>query len=93
MDIRQNAFYESQRWWDYLWASVSIKAERSQNLTGLEKCQNGDFKICAELGKAYYYGNGVINKAIQLYEKACDGKEMFGCYNLAFAGFFNGLKA
>lgn len=63
-------------------ASVSIKAERSQSITDLEKCQDGDFKICAELGKAYYYGNGVtkdINKAIQLYEKACDGGIMDGC--------------
>ncbi|MBS5828736.1 MAG: SEL1-like repeat protein [Campylobacter concisus] len=96
MDIRQNAFYESQRWWNHLWTSISIKAEKSQSITDLEKCQDGDFKICAELGKAYYYGNGVtkdINKAIQLYEKACDGEEMFGCCNLAFADFFNGLKA
>ena len=66
-------------------ASVSIKAERSQSITDLEKCQDGDFKICSELGKAYYYGNGVtkdINKAIQLYEKACDGGAMEGCLNL-----------
>ena len=59
------------------------------------KVKDGDFKICAELGKAYYYGNGAtkdINKAIQLYEKACDGEEMFGCYNLAFAGFLTDLK-
>ena len=54
------------------------------------KVKDGDFKICAELGKAYYYGNGAtkdINKATKLYEKACDGKEMFGCCSLAFAGF------
>ena len=69
-------------------ASVSIKAERSQSMTDLEKCQDGDFKICAELGKAYYYGNGVtkdINKAIQLYEKACDGGEVLRCSDLGYA--------
>lgn len=70
-------------------ASVSIKAERSQSLTDLEKCQDGDFKICTELGNDYYYGNGVvtkdINKAIQLYEKACDGGEVFSCSNLGHA--------
>ncbi|QPH83946.1 hypothetical protein CVT06_02090 [Campylobacter concisus] len=49
----------------------------------LEKCQDGDFKICAELGKAYYYGN----KATQIYEKPCDDGEMLGCFSLAFAGF------
>ena len=32
----------------------------------LEKCQDGDFKICSELGKAYHYGN----KATQPYEKS-----------------------
>ena len=69
-------------------ASVSIKAERSQSITDLEKCQDGDFKICAKLGMAYYYDNGVtkdINKAIQLYEKACDGGEVFSCSNLGHA--------
>ena len=69
-------------------ASVSIKAERSQSMTDLEKCQDGDFEICTELGKAYYYGNGVtkdINKAIQLYEKACDGGEVFSCSDLGHA--------
>ena len=70
-------------------ASVSIKAERSQSLTDLEKCQDGDFEICTELGNDYYYGNGVvtkdINKAIQLYEKACDGGEVFSCSNLGHA--------
>ena len=69
-------------------ASVSIKAERSQSMTYLEKCQDGDFKICTELGRAYYYGNGVtkdINKAIQLYEKACDGGEVFSCSDLGHA--------
>ena len=70
-------------------ASVSIKAERSQSMTDLEKCQDGDFKICTELGNDYYYGNGVvtkdINKAIQLYEKACDGGEVFSCSNLGHA--------
>ena len=69
-------------------ASVSIKAERSQSMTDLEKCQDGDFEICTELGKAYYYGNGVtkdINKAIQLYEKACDGGVMFSCSDLGDA--------
>ena len=30
-------------------ANVSIKAERSQSMTDLEKCQDGDFKICVEL--------------------------------------------
>lgn len=49
-----------------LWVSVSIKAERSQSMTDLKKCQDCDFKICAELGKAYHYGN----KATQLYEKS-----------------------
>ena len=70
-------------------ASVSIKAERSQSMTDLEKCQDGDFKICTGLGNDYYYGNGVvtkdINKAIQLYEKACDGGEVFSCSNLGHA--------
>lgn len=70
-------------------ASISIKAERSQSMTDLEKCQDGDFKICTELGNDYYYGNGVvtkdINKAIQLYEKACDGGEVFSCSNLGHA--------
>lgn len=69
-------------------ASVSIKAERSQSMTDLEKCQDGDFEICTGLGKAYYYGNGVtkdINKAIQLYEKACDGGVMFSCSDLGDA--------
>ena len=67
-------------------ASVSIKAERSQSITDLEKCQDGDFKICTELGNDYYYGNGVvtkdINKAIQLYEKACDGGDVLSCSDL-----------
>ena len=72
-------------------ASVSIKAERSQSITDLEKCQDGDFKICSELGKAYYNGDGVtkdFNKAAQLYQKACDGGEMDGCNRLSEAYYF-----
>ncbi|WP_462104885.1 tetratricopeptide repeat protein, partial [Campylobacter concisus] len=73
-------------------ASVSIKAERSQSLTDLEKCQDGDFKICTELGNAYYNGDGVaknLNKSVDLYQKACDGGEINGCFNLGNA-YYNG---
>ena len=62
-------------------ASVSIKAERSQSMTDLEKCQDGDFKICAELGDA----EKDYKKAAQLYEKACDGGIMDGCNSLGLA--------
>ena len=76
-------------------ASVSIKAERSQSMTDLEKCQDGDFKICTELGNAYYTGNGVeknLNKSVDLYKKACDGGEMNGCFNLGNAYYYgNGV--
>ena len=58
-------------------ANVSIKAERSQIMTDREKCQDGDFKICAELGKA-----------VQLYQKACDNEEMSGCLKLGYAYYF-----
>ena len=84
----KNAFYESQRWWDCLWASVSIKAERSQSLTDLEKCQDGDFEICVELGDA----GKDRKKAVQLYEKAFDGEEMFGYCSLVFASFLTDLN-
>lgn len=47
-------------------ANVSIKAERSQSMTDLEKCQDGDFKICAELGDA----EKDYKKATQLYKKS-----------------------
>ena len=70
-------------------ASVSIKAERSQSMTDLEKCQySGDMVVCNNLGYAYSIGKGVAkdpNKAAQLYQKACDGGEMGGCGNLANA--------
>ena len=69
-------------------ASVSIKAERSQSLTDLEKCQDGDFKICVELAHIYYFGKGVskdLYKSAQLYEKACDGGDMSGCVYLGLA--------
>jgi len=62
-------------------ANVSIKAERSQSMTDLEKCQDGDFKICAELGDA----EKDHKKAAQLYEKACDGGIMDGCNSLGLA--------
>ena len=62
-------------------ASVSIKAERSQSMTDLEKCQDGDFKICAKLGDA----EKDHKKAAQLYKKACDGGDMNGCNNLGTA--------
>lgn len=40
----------------------------------LEKCQDGDFKICAELGKAYYYGNKAtqITKNLVMMERCSD---------------------
>ena len=66
-------------------ASVSIKAERSQSITDLEKCDNEEMIGCLDLGNAYYNGNGVaknLNKAAQLYQKACDGGIMKGCANL-----------
>ena len=76
-------------------ASVSIKAERSQSMTDLEKCQDGDFKICVELAHIYYFGKGVskdLYKSAQLYEKACDGGEMEGCLNLGNAYYLgNGV--
>ena len=62
-------------------ASVSIKAERSQSMTDLEKCQDGDFEICAELGDA----EKDYKKAAQLYKKACDGGIMDGCNSLGIA--------
>jgi len=69
-------------------ANVSIKAERSQSMTDLEKCQDGDFKICVELAHIYYFGKGVskdLYKSAQLYEKACDGGDMSGCVYLGLA--------
>ena len=73
-------------------ANVSIKAERSQSMTDLEKCQDGDFKICVELAHIYYFGKGVskdLYKSAQLYEKACDGGDMSGCLSLGNA-YYNG---
>ncbi|WP_103636344.1 hypothetical protein [Campylobacter concisus] len=57
-------------------------------MTDLEKCQDGDFEICAELGDA----GKDHKKAAQLYEKAFDGEEMLGCCSLVFAGFLTDLN-
>ena len=67
-------------------ASISIKAKKPTSLTELEKCQySRDMVVCNNLGYAYSKGEGVAkdpNKAAQLYQKACDGGEMFGCIYL-----------
>ncbi len=39
---------------------------------------------CTRLGMTYDFGNDTdYNKATNLYEKACDGGDMWGCNNLA----------
>ncbi|MGF7479676.1 hypothetical protein [Campylobacter concisus] len=57
-------------------------------MTDLEKCQDGDFEICVELGDA----GKDRKKAVQLYEKAFDGEEMFGYRSLVFASFLTDLN-
>jgi len=47
---------------------------------------------CLNLGIIYQYGKGVttdLDKAVRLYQKACDGGEAEGCFNLGSA-YFNG---
>jgi len=49
-------------------------------------------KGCTNLGITYQNGEGVakdFGKAAQLFQKACDNREMFGCNNLGNI-YYNG---
>lgn len=51
------------------------------------------FSSCTQLGLMYFFGQGVeknLKKAVELYEKACDGKNSNGCLGLADA-YDNGI--
>ena len=49
------------------------------------KCDNNDASACANLGRAYYFGENIkqdYKKASELYLKACDLKHGKSCHNL-----------
>ncbi|MDL0089323.1 tetratricopeptide repeat protein [Campylobacter gastrosuis] len=51
------------------------------------------FSSCFQLGNMYFFDQGVEKnpkKAVELYKKACDGKEGYGCDGLAVA-YYNGI--
>lgn len=52
----------------------------------VKSCANGDMKQCFKLGRWYDEGIGVernTSKAMELYEKSCDGKVARGCNEAA----------
>ncbi len=45
-------------------------------------------RACSTLGYAYTHGEGVekdLARAVTLYQKSCDGGNVVGCHNGAFA--------
>ncbi|MDL0089322.1 tetratricopeptide repeat protein [Campylobacter gastrosuis] len=55
------------------------------------------FNSCSQAGNIYIFGQGGVEenpkKAVELYKKACDGKDSLGCRGLAGAYYFGiGVK-
>jgi len=51
-----------------------------------QECSNGDMQGCANLGTMYRMGWGVdkdLSQASDLFKKACDGGNVFGCKSLS----------
>ena len=63
-------------------------ASAETDAEGLTKqCASGDARGCANLGVMYVNGTGVTQdffKAVELYQKACDGKYGSGCGQLGW---------
>ncbi|MDD7600772.1 MAG: tetratricopeptide repeat protein, partial [Campylobacter sp.] len=56
----------------------------------------GEMHGCGNLGTMYAKGEGVeedLDKAVQLFKKACDGGNMHGCFNLGLMyAFGSGVR-
>ena len=72
--------------WLIIFGTVDVaSAETPQELT--TQCQKGEAAACFNLGYMYGNGTGVTQddfKAVELYRKACDGKDGGGCWQLGW---------